>query len=191
MFSESSKEILWFSGCLLLLILVGVALSGISRKQIGIFQGNNTLSAKVKEQEKIVSSLRNNLRSLTKTLDSQTHLTHSSASSLSSARTLQPTLYTLIETLADQRTSLEEEIPRLTAAFAAFRKENTAQIWRKAAGEKIDSLYLKNGTMLKGVMILQVTDAGLKIQHSKGMLIVSPKELPNSYQDRFQWGGNH
>lgn len=191
MFSESSKEILWFSGCLLLLILVGVALSGISRKQIGIFQGNNTLSAKIKEQEKIVSSLRNNLRSLTKTLDSQTHLTHSSASSLSSARTLQPTLYTLIETLADQRTSLEEEIPRLTAEFAAFRKENTAQIWRKAAGEKIDSLYLKNGTMLKGVMILQVTDAGLKIQHSKGMLIVSPKELPNSYQDRFQWGENH
>lgn len=191
MFSESSKEILWFSGCLLLLILVGVALSGISRKQIGIFQGNNTLSAKIKEQEKIVSSLRNNLRSLTKTLDSQTHLTHSSASSLSSARTLQPTLYTLIETLADQRTSLEEEIPRLTTEFAAFRKENTAQIWRKAAGEKIDSLYLKNGTMLKGVMILQVTDAGLKIQHSKGMLIVSPKELPNSYQDRFQWGGNH
>ncbi|MGJ8641983.1 MAG: hypothetical protein ACSHX9_01130 [Luteolibacter sp.] len=187
MFPENISNTLWFSGCLLGLILAGVILSGISRKQIGVFEGNNALVKKIKESEKVVLNLQLELRFLEERLNSKTKRANTLSSGLIRERSAQTTLNTQIQFLDEERNTLKSELPKLSSKFEAFRKDNLTQMRRKAVGEKLGSLYLKSGRMLEGVVILRVTDNGLQVRHTGGILKLSAIDLPNSFQERFQW----
>lgn len=187
MFSENASSILWLTGCILTLVLAGILLSGISRKQIGIFEGNEALAKEVQDAGKISNGLRMELDVLRERLDYQTERATFSATRLAAERSLHSSLRSNISHLEDERSSLKEEIPELQSDYTTFLKTNLAAVRRKAAGEKIGRLYLKNGRLLEGVVILRVAKDGLDVQHTGGKLRISPEELPNSFQERFQW----
>lgn len=187
MFSENFSSILWFSGCLLGLILVGILISGVSRKQIGVFEGNSALVEEIKDDESIAKSLQLELLILGERLESRTKRADNSTSGFIAERSNQATLRNQVKLLEEERSSLKTQIPEISSEFAQFKKTNLSAVWRKAAGESIGRLYLKSGRLLEGVVIIRVTHDGLEVRHSGGATKLAAKELPNSYQARFQW----
>jgi hypothetical protein len=89
--------------------------------------------------------------------------------------------------LADQKTTLEEEVAVLRKEFDDYRTKYLRQIRTAAAGEKLDELSSRQGKVYRGVTIKRVTEAGLEFTHASGLATLKPDELADSWRERFQW----
>ena len=190
MFPENFSSILWFSGCLLALILVGVFFSKISQKQISVFEGNSALLKDIKRDQSIADSLKIELDAIQTRFETRKARVDDSTDDLSALRSQKADIKTELKSLEGKRSVVEEQIAEISSEFGQFKGENRAKARSEAIGEKLGSLFLKNGRMLEGVTIVRVLDDGLQVRHSGGILKLPPKELPFSFQRRFQWDSN-
>lgn len=91
--------------------------------------------------------------------------------------------------LRAKKTELGASLAKSEAEFVRYRSDYRVWTWNAAAGESIGNLRTIDGKEYQGVVISKVTDEGLEIRHAHGVARVRSDQLVESWQRRFQWGG--
>lgn len=178
---------IWFGGCLLALILTAMGIAGVANRRIDASHKDSKLITRLRDERVDLAILRQQLSTRSNYLGGSDARRASIESSLGTVARNAGALRARITRLRDTKIALVAEIPRLEREIASQQELLVQSIRRDAAGENIDTLYLKDGRLLEGVTIRRVTSEGLELFHTGGSLSVSASQLPNSYRQRFQW----
>ncbi len=92
-----------------------------------------------------------------------------------------------IDRLTQDIEPLRTAIQDTAAASKRYKEDYRNHVRAQAAGEQLDELVLKSGAVYKKVEIREVTPVGMQIRHEDGQKRVPFEELPDEWQDRFQF----
>lgn len=187
MASDDQSGIMWLLGCLIALTLTGVFFSILVDKRFTFQRQTNTFQQKLEIGRKEARDLGEKVRHAEKILTASTSAKDAQVKALDAYRDAILSNSEEIENLESRKNSLTSRLEALGKDFALYRENYRKSVWRDAAGEKIDHIFLKNGRQFDRVVITRVTRAGLEISHAHGTARIDFEDLGKAYRDRFQW----
>ena len=184
---DEHPGIFYFMVGMIVLVMTAVGLSLVMDQRFKFSSGVGALKRDIALQSEELASLSSRHEVLAKTLTEG-----QSAHSLASAGKQEVSAKTEAfarrkPELLGLKSTLQNEIVAIHAAFANYRSSYRQKTWDQAAGQEIGNLSIRGGREYRQVTITKVTDVGLEIKHQDGIARIQAPDLDRDWQDRFQW----
>lgn len=174
-------------GMMMALVVVG----GFGALYVFVFdaemQGKGvTIESVIRDNNKEIESYKEQIDNANRSLagaSANTELNKRAADLKMESMTLTATIADLQKDISETRAACQAT----EAAWATYKNDYRVNVRSKAAGEKLPEIKLLSGSVYKNVEIREVTAIGVQIRHEDGQKRIAFEELPEEWQDRFQF----
>lgn len=185
--SGENSGVVGFLVGVMMLVFAGIFFSLLADKRFSFSSGKLSLKAELDEQADELLTLRSRLDK-SRSLWLEDHLPRTGQRELlERLRKESADLSSLISALDDRKRTLEESIRDTGDRLADYRGRYRRQVRMEAVGEDLGVFQTRTGKSFTGAVIRQVSGAGMVIRHDQGLARLSPSDLDNAWNERFQW----